>query len=250
VTLELDRVYLGDCLELMREMPDGSVDAIVTDPPYSSGGMYRADRTRATSTKYLRVKDNYPDFPGDGRDQRGFYHWCTLWMSLCWQKSKMGALLACFTDWRQLPTVSDALQGGGWIWRGIFVWDKTEAARPQLGQYRAQCEYVVWGSKGVMGDGPAAPGVYRGATVPTARRDHQTEKPVELIETLLTIVPEGGVVLDPFLGSGTTAVACVNTGRRFVGFELHPEYYEIAVDRIQAAQEQTRLFPFSEEAAF
>ena len=59
----------------MPEIPDGSIDAIVTDPPYSSGGMYRGDRAQATGSKYISNPHAYPNFPGDGRDQRSFYAW-------------------------------------------------------------------------------------------------------------------------------------------------------------------------------
>lgn len=245
--LEINKIYRGDALALMHQLEDDSIDAIVTDPPYSSGGTYRGDRVNATGAKYLDAKCNYPDFPGDARDQRTFTMWSTLWMSLAWQKSRDGAIIACFTDWRQLPSVTDAIQLAGWTWQGIFVWDKTEATRPNPGRYRAQCEYVVWGTKGACRGDVFAPGVYRGRTVPSAQKMHQTEKPVKLIETLLSIVPEGGTVLDPFMGSGTTAIACINTGRSFIGFELHPGYYEIARRRIEDAQSQTRLMPLEAE---
>ena len=250
MTLEIDRIYQGDCLDLMREIPDGSIDAIITDPPYSSGGLYRGDRAQSTGAKYVHEHE-YPDFPGDGRDQRSFYMWCTLWMAQCWRVAKPGAIFACFTDWRQLPTISDAFQGAGWIWRGVFVWDKTEASRPQRGQYRNQCEFAVWGSKGAVGvgNGATAPGLYRGRTVPSSHRIHQTEKPMGLIETLLQVVPDRGTVLDPFTGSGTTAVACLHTGRHFLGFEMHPAYYEMATKRIaeEAAQLPLRAWGLDKE---
>lgn len=247
--LEIDNIYCGDCLDLMREIPDGTVNAIITDPPYSSGGMYRGDRARPTGAKYLTEDHGYPDFPGDGRDQRSFYKWCTLWMAQCWRTAGAGAIFACFTDWRQLPTITDAFQVGGWIWRGIFVWDKTEATRPQQGAYRNQCEYVVWGSKGPLISNTYAPGVFRQGAVPSAIRVHQTEKPVELIEALLKIVPEGSTVLDPFMGSGTTAVACLRTGRHFLGCEMHPGYFERAQKRIEEARAQQTITSFREVRA-
>lgn len=244
MTLDIDRIYQGDCLDLIRQIPDGSIDAIVTDPPYSSGGLFRGDRAQTTGTKYVSEHE-YPDFPGDGRDQRSFYTWCVSWMSQCWRVAKQGSLFACFSDWRQLPTVTDAFQGAGWIWRGVYVWDKTESVRPQLGQFRNQCEYVVWGTKGAHDPCIRAvvPGVFRGRTVQPARRIHQTEKPVALLENLLQIVPEGGTVLDPFAVSGTTAIACLRTGRHFLGCELHPGYFEMAGRRIDEERAQRPLFP-------
>ena len=87
------------------------------------------------------------------------------------------------------------------------------------------------------------PGVYSINNVPSKDRLHQTEKPVELMEALLKIVPAGSVVLDPFMGSGSTGVACVNTGRSFIGIELDGGYYETAKQRIEAAAQQAKAEP-------
>ena len=84
-------------------------------------------------------------------------------------------------------------------------------------------------------------GCYRVKSVNTKNKHHQTEKPVELLENLLAICPAGGVALDPFMGSGSTGVACINTGRKFIGIELDPGYFEVAKQRIEEAQAQARL---------
>lgn len=81
----------------------------------------------------------------------------------------------------------------------------------------------------------ALPGVYHIPIVPGKQRKHQTEKPVELIEKLLAIAPADGLVIDCFMGSGTTGVASVNTGRGFIGIELSPEIYRTAQERIEEA---------------
>ena len=78
------------------------------------------------------------------------------------------------------------------------------------------------------------PGYYRYNNVSSKDRLHQTEKPIQLIMDLLEIVPKGTTVLDPFMGAGTTAVACLRTGRNFIGFELSKEYHAIATERIAA----------------
>jgi site-specific DNA-methyltransferase (adenine-specific) len=128
-------VVQADCLEALRSMPDACVDAIVTDPPYSSGGFTRGDRTGSTKTKYTLTRPlvNRPGFAGDNRDQRSFGYWCTLWLSECLRVAKLGAPICVFSDWRQLPTTTDVLQAGGFVWRGLVVWDKTEACRPAMG---------------------------------------------------------------------------------------------------------------------
>ncbi|OPY49329.1 MAG: Modification methylase MjaV [Methanosaeta sp. PtaU1.Bin112] len=235
--VKIDEIYQGDCLELLPNIPDMSMDMVLTDPPYSSGGMASTTRARPTGEKYTvtGTKLVRPDFLGDNRDQRSFMIWCSLWMAQCYKKLKDGGLILCFTDWRQLPTISDAIQVAGFVWRGIFVWDKTEAARPDKGRFRHQCEYIVYASKGPFRKSSKAclPGVFRKA-VNSREKFHQAGKPVELIEELLRISPPEALILDPFIGSGTTAVACLRTGRHFMGFELSEEYYEIAARRIAA----------------
>jgi len=220
----------------------GKVDAVITDPPYSSGGMMRGDRIGATSSKYQSTEHRglYPEFGGDTRDQRAYMVWCTLWLGLALSKVTAGGILACFTDWRQLPTTTDAIQCGGWVWRGIGVWDKTEAARPQKGRFRNQSEYFVWGSSGPMIDeGPCLPGVFR-YSAQSEEKHHITGKPVSLMSDMLGIC--GGIVLDPFMGSGSTGLAAIKTGRKFIGIERDPAYFEITVARIRAAVGQGQLF--------
>ena len=92
-----------------------------------------------------------------------------------------------------------------------------------MGRFKNQCEYIVWGSNGDLpterGVG-VLDGLFSYGNVPTAKRHHQTEKPLDLMKRVVEIVPEGGLVLDCFMGSGSTGVACMETGRRFIGGEL------------------------------
>ncbi len=238
-------LYLGDALSVVPGLP--AVDAVLSDPPYSSGGMFRGDRMGKTSDKYQTSEQRglYAEFSGDNRDQRAFGYWSALWNGACREVSRQGAICGLFTDWRQLPTTTDALQAGGWIWRGIVVWDKTEAARPQKGRYRNQCEYLVWGSNGPLADeGPCAPGVFR-HSVGSEEKFHIAGKPTALFDGLLAIC--GETVLDPFMGSGTTGIAAVRSGRKFIGIEIDLHSFETACRRIEDAQRQGSLF--TEEAA-
>lgn len=227
-----------DCLEGLKEIPDNSVDLVLTDPPYSSGGAFSGDRRSRTGVKYADTSyegaAKLPDFSGDNMDQRGFTEFCRQVFAKCREKTKPEGVLVSFIDWRNLPALTDAIQAAGWVWRGIAVWNKPNG-RPQKGRYRAEFEFIVWGSNGPMpferGVG-CLPGLYRYSNVQSKDRTHQTEKPLPLIEDLLEIVPPGTVVLDPFMGSGTTAVACLKTGRNFIGFELGKEYHAIAQKRI------------------
>ena len=237
-------VVQGDCLAALAAMPSESVDAVVTDPPYSSGGQYRGDRMGSTTDKYVNTTTGNHDhvqFEGDNRDQRGWQFWTTLWLSECYRIAKPGAAIVVFCDWRQLPTLTDAVQGGGWTWRGIVPWNKTEGTRPQKGWFRAQCEYCVVGAKGKPArydqsgrtDAPAVAGFL---TYSVGEKFHQTGKPIELMQDLLQVVVPGGLVLDPFSGSGSTGVAALRTGRRFIGCEMVDEYCRITRERVASAE--------------
>ena len=236
-----DRVELhrGNALEVLAALPTGSADALVTDPPYSSGGMVRGDRMQSTKVKYLQSdsgnRDALDEFAGDTRDQRAYAYWCALWLDEALRVVKPGGVACLFTDWRQLPSTTDALQAGGWIWRGIVPWHKP-ASRPQAGRFTASCEYVVWGSNGPMPVDYAAavlPGFY--SAMPPREREHITQKPVDVMRSLVRIAPEDGVILDPFMGAGTTGVAAVLERRRFVGVEKLAAHCETSERRIREA---------------
>lgn len=242
-------VIHGDALDVLRGMEDESVGAVVTDPPYSTGGMMRGDRTPSVKAKYQNggTVRTYSDFSGDNRDQRSFGLWCARWLPECLRVAKPGSPIVLFTDWRQLPTITDELQIGGWVWRGVAVWDKTESARPYKGAFANQAEYMVWGTRGAFK--PAEPARYlRGVfryVVRQADKHHITGKPTPLMQDVVRITPRGGAILDPFAGSGTTGVAALKEGYDFIGVEAEEEYVDIARRRISHAEEEmaASLFP-------
>lgn len=239
----MEMLLNGDCLEMMDKIPDGSVDMVLADPPYSSGGLHTSDRQKSTRQKYTdkdehRGAARFPSFSGDNMDQRSFTEYMRIVFTRARKKTKPEGIVAAFIDWRNLPAMTDAIQMAGWVWRGIVIWDK-KSSRPQKGRFRNQCEYVVWGSNGnlpVNRDAPCLAGVYSYVNVPSSKRHHQTEKPVELMEDLLQIVPGSAVVLDPFMGSGSTGVACAHMERNFIGIELDRQYYDTAKSRIEQAR--------------
>ncbi|WP_277187654.1 DNA methyltransferase [Caballeronia sp. BR00000012568055] len=249
VTIGPATLYNADALAILPTL--SGLDALLCDPPYSSGGQFRSDRVLDTRKKYIQsgsAGQSLPDFSGDNRDQRAFEYWAALWSAAALRACKLGAVGMFFTDWRQLPASTDYMQSGGWIWRGIVPWCKPDA-RPQLGRFTAQCEYVIWGSAGPMAVDAAAetiPGFYE-CTAPRDRV-HVTQKPVALMRELLRVVRPGALVLDPFMGSGTTGVAAMQTGRRFVGIELDPVHFERACERINDAHRQGALFDHADTA--
>ena len=252
--LEVNQIYNLEATELIARLADQSVDALITDPPYSSGGATTTARKRDPKNKYQNseVKDLYPTFSGDFRDQRSQEKWLIHWLTKAWPKLKDGGVVALFTDWRQLPLTAEALQVAGYTWLGVVVWDKTQAARPQLDRYRNQAEYaliarklifspinepanfLVWGCKGLLdkerGVG-VLPGVFTQYLQPKDKK-HMTAKPIQLMRELVKITTPGGLIVDPFAGSGTTLAAAKAEGYQFIGGELLPEYVEIAETQI------------------
>ncbi len=225
-------LFLGDALEIIPTL--SGVSDVLCDPPYSSGGQYRGDRAQKTSAKYQSSehRDLHAEFTGDNRDQRGFGFWSALWLGACRSVMKGGGLCGLFTDWRQLPTSTDALQAGGFVWRGVVVWDKTEGARPQLGRWRNQAEFLVWGTNGPRDlTGPVAPGVFRQA-VGGEEKHHMAGKPIRFLRDLMA--PCGELILDPFMGSGSMGVAALQSGRRYIGIELVPGHFDAACRRFEA----------------
>lgn len=229
-------LYQGDALSVLATLKSNSVDVVLTDPPYSSGGITLGVRQIDPAQKYQssETKRHYPPMLGDAKDQHSWAMWCTLWLGECWRLARDGTPLMVFTDWRQLPALSDAVQAAGWIWRGIVIWDK-RTSRPLMGRFRQQCEYVLFASKGRIIEHTRAclPGVYS-YPVLSSQKVHLTSKPVALIEDLLAVAAAQATVLDPFMGGGSVGEACIRTGRSYIGMELSPEYYAISRSRLTA----------------
>ncbi|WP_272971645.1 DNA-methyltransferase [Comamonas terrigena] len=229
----------GDALRVLPHL--SQVDALITDPPYSSGGMVRSDRMQSPLQKYVQggsseAAAHNVNFSGDNRDQRSWTFWCTAWLSLARQLLRPGGYSMVFTDWRQLPALTDAFQSGGLVWRGLVPWDKTNSSRaPHKGYFRHQCEYVVWGSNGplpVAEHGGPWPGLVS-QRVDHREKLHMTGKPVEMMGQFVQAAPPGGVVLDPFMGSASTGVAAIRSGRRFIGIEQDAHYLDVACRRLE-----------------
>jgi site-specific DNA-methyltransferase (adenine-specific) len=231
-------LHHGDSLQLVPQLPEASFDMLLADPPYCSGGTTAGDRRRAPEHKYAQDSNacGRPSFGGDLKDQRSFTWWTMAWLSLCRRVLRPGGYCLVFTDWRQLPAVTDAFQAADLTWRGVIAWDKGGGARaPHKGYVRHQCEYLVWGTNGRCRPATHA-GPFSGCyTVHVDRKDkhHLTGKPTELLRELVQLVPVGGRILDPFAGSGTTLVAAALEGRRAVGIERERPYCEIAAERLK-----------------
>lgn len=231
------QLFQGEAMRLLPTQAPQSFDAIITDPPYCSGGTTAGERRRSPEDKYAQNGQlcGRPSFGGDLKDQRSWTWWCMTWLGMCRELLRDGGYCLVFIDWRQLPALTDAFQAADLTWRGIIAWDKGNASRaPHKGYCRHQCEYLVWGTRGPC---PAAthggpwPGCHR-ISVDRKDKHHLTGKPTLLMRELVKLVPPGGSILDPFAGSGTTLVAAAAEGRQATGFEREPDYCTIAKNRL------------------
>lgn len=236
-------LHEAESLAFLPTLEADRFDAVITDPPYSSGGTSLAEKSAPPEQKYGgKAFNRFATFGGDSRDQRSYLTWCCLWMTECFRVLRSGGYFLCFTDWRQLPTITDAVQCAGFVWRGVIAWDKGRGARaPHKGYFRHQCEYVVWATKGrtdrLTHDGP-----FDGCiSVPVIAREkhHMTGKPIPLMQHLVRPVVPGGLILDPFAGSASTGVAAVKTGRSFVGIERERANVLIGRKLLRAASGKT-----------
>lgn len=232
-------IHHGDCLDILRTLPDCSADAVVTDPPYCSGGFTETQRRGAKGQGLRSVtlrRDGW--FDGDVMGTAGL---CELLRSVAVQTKRLirpGGSLLVFCDWRMLVSLQPAIESAGVRLQNLVVWDKGSMG---LGQgFRPQHELIMhFTFGGFKGHDNATSNVLKCSRTHASKREHPTEKPVELLRRLVVAAtPPGGTVLDPFAGSGTTGVACVLEGRQFIGVEQCAEYVEMAQNRIKAATQQ------------
>lgn len=231
------RLYVGDALEIMRGLPTMSVDAIITDPPYCSGGSSEAERVSANGqglrSETLAAGDVW--FRGDQMGTQGL-----LWLmrSMAAEATRLlcdGGWLLVFCDWRMVAALGPAIESAGLRWRALLCWDK---GNPGLGLgFRPQHEMVLGYTLGTpVQHDTSASNVLSVPRTARATQEHPTQKPVELMARLIRATTGGGTtVLDPFCGSGTTGVAAVQLGREFIGIERDPAYVEVAARRLTDA---------------
>lgn len=236
------RLYHNDFRDLAGEIIPGSIDAVIADPPYGSGGFLARDVMKSSKQKYVSSDASYqqtlPDIDGDSLHPMA---WRQLMHDAClfaWRVLSDRGVLALFIDWRNLPVLQAAIHECGFTLRGMAVWDKGNASRPYKNGFRMQTEFLLWATKGKMPsrDDPVyLPGVLKANTMSNGKL-HITQKPESLMDEVVKICPSGGTVFDPFMGSGTTGVAALNSGRKFVGCESVEQYFETAKMRCLAVE--------------
>jgi site-specific DNA-methyltransferase (adenine-specific) len=214
---------LGDCLEVLATLEAASIDAVITDPPYLNTGTGSSRVSRVAAIP----------------DERQFFD---LWMRQIWGElarvlKPTGAAFMTI-DWRGAMACERAACGSPLSFGGVGIWDKEQLGMGYMLRHSYEC-FVAARMPDWKPVNRSVYDVWRIKWGPTARKTgHQAEKPVELIERALDLLapPKGGVVLDPFMGSGTTGVVAVQAGYRFVGIEREPEFVDLSRRRIADAQ--------------
>ena len=211
-------LYLGDCLDILPTLP--KVDAVITDPPYgiafAHGGNDRSGIGKGLyATKFAGEAIHGDDQPFD--------------------PAPLLALDVATILWGGNHFCSRLQDSPSWL-----VWDK-RAASGHTNDF-ADCE-IAWSN--VKGVARVFRHHWDGMMRASERgeRFHPTQKPVALMVWCMEKVPTAQVVLDPYMGSGTTGVAAALAGRSFIGIEREPKYFDIACRRIEEAQKQAALFP-------
>lgn len=226
------KLYQGDCLEVMKNIEDGSVDLVVTDPPYeiatTGAGMYKqADK------QYVKELNGMKDgFSEEVLDE------------LCRVMKKINIYFFC-SQKQIIPLLDYFVKKKKCNWN-ILSWHKTNPVPACGNKYLTDTEFILFfREKGVKVYGSFGTKRTWYAT-PLNQSDkkkygHPTVKPLSILENLvMNSSQEGEVVLDCFMGSGSTGVACLNTNRDFIGIELDEGYFNIAQNRIEEAANKTK----------
>ena len=207
----LDKVIQGDCLEVMKKLPDKCVDLVLTDPPY--GVSYKeTGKTYMVGDTVNLVPYFLPEIHRILKDDGAIYMFSST--------TKLVDTLPVFNTYFKLHS--------------LIIWDKRIGRIPRhLTHYKLRYEPILYGSKGLHRLNSYQDDVFQCDIPRGKKRVHPTQKPVEVCKYLIeNSMKDETIILDPFLGSGTTAVAAKQLGRHFIGIEISEKYCEIARERL------------------
>lgn len=214
----------------MKNIPDGSIDLVVTDPPYKTITGGDSDGKNSTRPKGM-LSGNRKLFAHQNNIKP------SQWIPELFRVLKEGSHCYIFTNHLNMKDMLIESERAGFKLHNILVWEKNNCTPSQF--YMKNCEYILFLRKGkakwIRNIGGSKT-VHQFQNI-IGRKVHPTEKPVELMQYYVeNSSSDDGLVLDPFMGSGPTGVACLNSGRDFIGIELDEEYFRIAKDRIENHQ--------------
>jgi site-specific DNA-methyltransferase (adenine-specific) len=245
----LDQILNESALDGIAKIPDNSVDLIVSDPPYCLGKDYGNNSDKLEPEAYLEWSRQWMDIAIPKLKSTGSFYIFLTWRYspeiFCYLKKKLTMLNEIIWD-RRVPSMGGGTRRFSSVHDNIGFFAKTKDYYFNIDAVRipydaetkkARSRSIFVGSKWLeMGCNPKDVwSVSRLHRIHSEREDHPTQKPLEIIERMVKASsPENGIVLDPFMGSGTTAVAARRLKRHFIGFEINPDYCEISRRRLSS----------------
>ncbi|HEL0000881.1 TPA: site-specific DNA-methyltransferase [Streptococcus equi subsp. zooepidemicus] len=229
--MQIDKIYNIDVLKLMSMIDDKSIDLIVTDPPYLIN--YKSNRRQDKTHKFSKtiLNDNNTEL-------------IKSYIKECYRILKDNTAMYMFCSFDKVDFFKEEIEKYFNV-KNIIIWEKNNHTAGDLeAQFGKKYEMLILANKGRrLFNGDRLTDVWRFNRVSSDKLIHQNQKPIELIKRCIIKHSDiEDVIFDGFMGSGTTAVACIDTDRHFIGSEIDKEYFEIAQKRIKIHNSQISLF--------
>ena len=228
-------LWKGDCLELMKNIDNESIDLVITDPPYK---LNKTTGSMTSSAKVDKWQGNLR--AGDKTANITNVIQFSEWLSEVYRVLKENSHCYVWVNDKNLVDLCNEAEKVGFRLHNILVWKKNNCTPNRW--YMKNCEFIVFLHKGKsfpiknLGDAQ----LFECDNINGKDKLHPTQKPITCLERLiLNSSNELDTVLDPFMGSGSTGIACINTNRNFIGIELDNTYFEIAKKRIEEVRSKT-----------
>ena len=211
-------LFNEDCLEKLRDIPDNSIDMILTDPPYGIDLTPQRSNGKFKDTKVINDDS---------------LNWLSTFVDEVYRVSKN--VVVCFCSWQKIDIFKTEFEKK-FIVKNILIWNKDWFGMGN--NYRPNYEMCLLCCKtNVKTKSRNKSNILTYRRLAPNKLVHSCEKPIDLLVDLISeLSNDYDLILDPFMGSGSTGVACMNTGRSFIGIELDPNYFEIASQRIEEAK--------------
>ena len=215
------KLYNGDCLEIMDNIDDKSIDLIITDPPYLIN--YQSNR-RKKKDRFDKIKNDKDN-----------YILIQEYFKECYRIMKNNTAIYCFCSWHNIDFFKREFEKYFKL-KNIIIWNKNNHGTGDLkGSYAPKYEFILFGHKGrTLLREKRISDVIDCAKIPSKKLTHPTEKPQKLLEIFIKqSSDESNIVFDGFMGTGSCGMVANNLNRKFIGIELDENYFNIAKERIE-----------------